>query len=312
MRIVFFGTGEFGLSALKRLMNSEYDLAAVVTQPDKKKGRGMGVHPTSVKALVESAMPGTDVLQPEELGDDFMADIKRLDADVFVAVDYGKILPVSVLDVPKRYCINLHPSLLPKYRGSSPINQAILNGDAVTGNTVISMNERMDAGDILLQEEVSIGKREDAPGLFSKLSAHGGELMIKTLDMISAGEEKLIVQEEKDVSYAPKLKKTDGEIDWTRAADEIDRKVRGLKPWPGAFTYINGKMLKIIETEPVFDIKSVKPAGTILINEKGLFVYASDKPICIKTLQLEGKRTMTSEEFLRVYPRKDGRMLGNV
>ncbi|MBU1084488.1 MAG: methionyl-tRNA formyltransferase, partial [Candidatus Omnitrophica bacterium] len=275
MKIIFFGTGDFGLSTLKRLIKSGHDIAAVVTQPDKKKGRGMGVHPTPVKALIEDTMPGTDVLQPGKLTGEFIEDIKRPEADVFVVVDYGKILPVSVLELPKRYCINLHPSLLPKYRGSSPVNQAILNGDAVTGNTVIKINERMDAGEILLQEEFIIGKDEDALSLSERLSAHGAELIIKTLDMIAAGKETLTAQDESEATYAAKLKKEDGEIDWTRTAEEIDRKIRGLKPWPGAFTYINGKMLKILEAEIAPAQKDIMLAGTVFLDKERLLVSAS-------------------------------------
>lgn len=298
------------MAALKRVMSSGHDLAAVVTQPDRKKGRGMGVHPTSVKALVEKVMPGTDVLQPEELNGEFVDDIRKINADVFVVVDYGKILPQVVLDIPNRYCINLHPSLLPKYRGSSPVNQAILNGDTVTGNTVIKMNERMDAGEILTQEEMSIENKEDSMSLFARLSAHGAELIIKTLDVIAAGTETLKVQDEKKASYAPKLKKNDGKIDWTRTADEIDKKVRGLKPWPGAFTNIKGKMLKVVEVETAPKLKDIMPAGTVMIDQTRLLVHASDRPVHVKTLQLEGKKAMDAGEFLKGNSLKDGMILG--
>lgn len=310
MKIVFFGTGSFGVPALKRLLGSAHEVVAVVTQPDKKKGRGWSVMPTQVKAAMEQIAPAMDILQPEKISDgEFIAAIRGMDPDIFVVVDYGRILGEELLDVPRKYCINLHPSLLPEYRGASPVNKAILNGDEETGNTIIRMNLRMDAGSIIMQEKVRIGAEEDAVMLEERLSQNGAELLLKALEKIEAGREEFLEQDEAAATYAPRLTKKDGRIDWARAAIEIDRQVKGLVPWPGAFTFLDGKVLKIHKAGIISGGGVSAPPGSVIDANK-LIVKAGQGDICIKKLQLEGKKTMSAESFLKGYPLNPGTVLG--
>jgi len=229
--------------------------------------------------------------------------------DIFVVVDYGQILGKEILQIPKKYCINLHPSLLPKYRGAAPVQRAVLAGENKTGNTIIVMNERMDAGDIIAQSETKIDKKEDAAELSRRLSDEGADLIIKTLEKIASGKENLRAQNEKVATYAPKLRKEEGKINWSNSAEVISRKIKGLKPWPVAFTYLDGKMLKILEAEVVeAEDKSLAP-GTVC-SDKSFLVRGGDKNIQITLLQIEGKKIMPAEEFLKGRNLKIGKMLG--
>ena len=310
MRIIFFGTGDLAVPSLKKIASSGHEIAAVITQPDKKKGRGWGVHPSQVKALAEKILPGIDVFQPEKASEKkFIDQIKEASADVFVVVDYGQILSKELLDVAGKYAVNLHPSLLPKYRGASPINQVILNGDTETGNTIIRITEKMDAGDIILQEKIIIDNTEDAVTLSNKLSLSGADLMTTALDGIGSGQENFIKQDESHASYAPKITKEQGEIDWTRSAAEIDRKIRGLRPWPGTFSYISGRRLKIIEASVIKNGVNEHAPGTVCI-DSGIKISSGKGVLLIKKLQLEGKKPMITEEFIKGYQFKNGEILG--
>ena len=310
MKLVFFGTGRFGLPTIKKLVASDHEVLVVVTQPDKKKGRGYNVQPMPVKALVEKIAPALEVLQPERVSDKaFTQTLKSMGADIFVVIDYGQMLSKEVLEAPKKYCINLHPSLLPKYRGASPINRAILAGDGQTGNTIIKMNERMDAGSIIMQSQVDIAPEEDALTLFERLSGGGADLLLKALYEIEAGEEHFTKQCEEEATYAPKLKKEDGHIDWNTSAVSIIRKIRALKPWPGAFTTLSGKQLKIVEAEIVDSPKQDAAPGTIF-DDNNFIVNAASGAIRIDVLQVEGKKAMTKESFLRGHSLSDNAIMG--
>ncbi|MBU0683625.1 MAG: methionyl-tRNA formyltransferase [Candidatus Omnitrophota bacterium] len=310
MKIVFFGTGKLGLPVLKTLIESSHSLLAVVTQPDKKFGRGWNVLPQPMKAFIEKARPGIPVYQPEKVSDQkFIEDLKKIEADLFIVVDYGQILTKEILALPSKYCINLHPSLLPKYRGASPVNRAILNGDIETGNSIIIMNDKMDAGDILMKSFMKIGPEENAESLFERLSHNGKDLIIKVLDEIACGREHPKKQNEDEATYAPKLKKEDGKIDWSLSARDIHRKIRGLKPWPGAFTYLDGKILKILTADVIaFTDERYKP-GQICV-EKGLTVCCGKDAISVTKLQLEGKRKMNAREFLLGHKLNKDKQLG--
>lgn len=310
MKIIFFGTGRFGLPALEKLLESRHEVAAVVTQPDRKKGRGWHLGPTPVKAFMEEEAAGAQVLQPEKVSDTvFIDSLKAIDADVFVVVDYGQFLSKELLALPRKYCVNLHPSLLPKYRGASPVNRAILNGDSETGNTVIRMNERMDAGSIIMREKTKIGEHEDAAGLLERLSREGADLLLKALGAIEAGKESLVEQNESEATYAPKLEKQEGKIDWAAPALEIIRKARAMKPWPGAFTYLDGKLLKILDAEISTASDCAGPPGTIC-DEKEFIISAGTGAIRVEKLQMEGKKPMPSDEFLRGHRVRKGSVLG--
>ncbi len=309
MRIVFFGTGKFAVPVLKRLLASDHEIAAVVTQPDKKKGRGWNVQPTPVKAVVEQMRPEVHVFQPEKASEaSFIDEMRGMGADFFVVVDYGKKLPKVLLDLPGKYCINLHPSLLPKYRGAAPVNWAVLNGDKETGNTVIKMSEEMDAGDIIAQEKVEIGEDETAVSLLERLSRDGADLVMKVIDMAEAGEESFTAQDEKGASYAPRLTKEQGRIDWTISAAEITRKVKAMQPWPGAFTSLGGRTLKIIEACTESGTSDAPPGA--VTDVKAFIVSTGEGSVRIKMLQIEGKKIMPVREFLKGHRIEKGTVLG--
>jgi methionyl-tRNA formyltransferase len=309
MRIIFFGTGTFGIPALQRLIEGPHKLVAVVAQPDREKGRGWKVQLTPVKEFIRKAHPEMEVIQPEKASDpDFIKHLGTMNADLFVVIDYGQILSKELLDVPVKYCVNLHPSLLPKYRGPSPVNWAIMNGDKETGSTVIKMNERMDAGGVILQKKTALKGNETAGELLERLSYEGAELVVKTLGLIEEGAENIIEQDESRATYAPKLTKEMGRIDWNRPAQEIVRQVRAMHPWPGAFTYLDGKVLKVHEAE-LCDKDAKGLPGEISDTEK-FIISTYEGRICIKVLQLEGKKAMSPGEFLRGYRIKDGTILG--
>lgn len=311
MRIVFFGTGDFGVPAVKRLLGSGHDMLLAVTRPDARTGRGWKVQPAPIKAILEKTAPWMNVLQPEDLSDKaFLSFLEKARADVFVVVDYGNMLKKEILDMPKKYCLNLHPSLLPRYRGSSPVNRAILEGEKETGNTVIRMNERMDAGEIISRETTAIGEHEDAVSLAERLAQSGAELLIKTLDEIDAGTEQLTPQEEEKATYAPKLRKSEGRIDWNEDASFIVRKVKAFKPWPGAYTYLNGKILKIAQASVEYVSPEQGTPASVICAGPPLVVSAGKNAVRIAVIQPEGKRPMTSDEFLRGHDISKGTTLG--
>ena len=311
MRIVFFGTGRFGIPSLDRLLKDEsHEIVAIVTGPDRKSGRGWQVRPTPVKAYMGLVTAEIPILQPEKLNEiDFLGRLRKTDADLFVVIDYGQFLSAEILGMPRKYCINLHPSLLPKYRGAAPVNRAILSGDTVTGNTVVKMNERMDAGSMLMREEVPIGGEESAPHLFERLSQSGASLMQKAVDAIVKGGEKLTEQDEAAATYAPKLKKEEGRIDWSAPAGEIVRRVRGMQPWPGAYTALDGKVLKIFKAKIIENAGEGASPGAVIC-EADFVVRAGDGAVRLEDVQLEGKKMISAVDFLRGYPLKKGVVLG--
>jgi len=310
MNIIFFGTGNFGLATLKKLVVSQHTLLAIVTQPDRKKGRGWKVEPQPIKMFIQTNRPKVRIFQPEKVSDkNFIENLKKINADIFIVVDYGQILGKEILKIPQKYCINLHPSLLPKYRGAAPVQRAVLAGENKTGNTIIVMNECMDSGSIIAQSETEIAKMEDARELSHRLSDEGADLIIKTLEKIASGKEKLHAQREEEATYAPKIQKEEGKIDWSNSAEVISRKIKGLKPWPIAFTHLGGKMLKIFEAEIVdAEDKSLAP-GTVC-SDRSFLVKAGDQNIQITLLQIEGKKIMPAEEFLKGRNLKSGKVLG--
>lgn len=310
MRIVFFGTGTYGIPALKGLLASGHDVIAVVTQPDRKKGRGWSVHPTPVKALLVESKSDVTIIQPEDArSSSFIGQLKALSADLFVVIDYGQILSEELLEVPRKYCINLHPSLLPKYRGAAPINWAILRGEKETGNTVFRMNERMDAGDIIAVEKVSIKPFENSVDLAARLASRGVELLNKTLRDIESGKEAFVPQPAAEATFARKLTKDMGRIDWSLSAGSIVRQIHGLQPWPGAYTAIQGKKLKVIEAKEAGPGDKNTAPGTVL-NTEEFTVMARDGAIALDKVQIEGRKPMPKEEFLRGQPLQKGAILG--
>ena len=298
MKIIFFGTSEFALPVLEALVSSKEKILKVVTAPDKKKGRGQKIAFSPVKILAQEK--NLSILQPTDLKDTgFLQSLKKGVADLFVVCAYGRILTRELLQIPKKYAINLHASLLPKYRGAAPINWAIIRGETRTGITIFKMDEYMDRGEIILQQKIDISYLDTSVRLGIKLSRIGAELLLKAVDLIKSGAETFTEQDETQATFAPKLKKKDGLIDWNMPALDIYNRVRGLQPWPGAFTYLNNKLLKIWNSQVVRNGKDRQPGEIVNIDtEKGILVQTGKDKLLITVLQLEGKRKMLTAEFI--------------
>lgn len=326
MRIIFMGTPDFSVPALKCLIASRHEVIAVVTQPDKPKGRGKEVQMTPVK---ETALTyGIPVYQPVRAREaSFVEEMGGLMPDVMVVIAFGQILPKELLDVPRHGCVNIHASLLPKYRGAAPIQWAVINGDEETGITTMMMDVGMDTGDMLEKMVVPLDGKETGGSLFDKLSLLGGELILSTLDKLEDGTLVRTPQNHEEATHVKKISKTMGDIDWTMDAAAIERLIRGLAPWPSAYTRWNGKMLKIWEADVDRQSGSLRAAGTdcglpgtpapcgadvrsagqVLEAAGGsLRVQTGDGVLNIRSLQLEGKKRMDTAAFLRGYPVEAG------
>lgn len=308
MNIVFFGTSEFAIPALRELAGSRHKVLALVTQPDRKRGRNLLVSPPPTKVL--ALTKNIPVFQPLNASDAASIErLKKLDVDLFVVVSFGQILKNEALSVPRLYSINLHGSLLPRYRGAAPTNWAILKGERSSGVTVIKMNERMDEGDMILKKEVAIDGEETNITLTEKLSETGARAVLDAIDLIEDGKVSFTKQDDAKASYAPKLKKEDGLIRWSDRAEEIHNKVRGLIPWPGAYTHYDGRIIKILRTE-ISDCSALREAqpGEIIdmIDGKGIIVCTGSRPIVVTHVQLEGKKAMDAGSFVRGHKMAEG------
>lgn len=293
MKIIYMGTPDFAVPALKALASSEHEVCAVFTQPDKPRGRKMILTPPDVKVCAQSL--NIPVYQPESMKNgDALDIINQYNPDVIVVAAYGKILPKAVLDTPKLGCVNIHGSLLPKYRGAAPIQQSVLNGDKVTGITTMLMDVGLDTGDILLTEETEIGENETSGELFDRLAVLGGELILKTLSALEKGEITPRRQDESLATHTSKIDKSLCPIDFSKSAFEVHNKVRGLNPWPVATTKICGKNVKVYSTK--LCPKSGK-SGEVL-STKPLVVACGEKSVEILELQPEGKKRMSADAFL--------------
>jgi methionyl-tRNA formyltransferase len=299
MRIIFIGTGQIGVPTLKALLNSEHEVVGLVTQPDKPVGRKQQIEPPSIKkALTRRArLPGVPIFQPGRIKDPQAIDeIRALKPDVIVVMAYGQILPRDVLDIPRLACLNLHASLLPRWRGAAPIQAAIAAGDWETGITVMYMDEGLDTGDILLQRNIEILPNDTGGLLHDRLAQIAPETLLQSLRLLAAGNAPRIPQHNTLATYAPKLKREDGRIDWSETAEVIERKIRAFNPWPGAFMKIEERNLKIFSGSVVdFDGEP----GEILCRESELIIAAGKGAVSLGEVQLEGKRRMTAAEFLR-------------
>lgn len=296
MRIVFMGTPEFAVPSLKILLENSYDIAAVVTAPDRPQGRGQKLDFSPVKKY--SLEKKIRILQPEKLKDpEFVSTLRAISPDLIVVVAF-RILPSEVFKLPPLGTFNLHASLLPKYRGAAPINWAIINGEKETGVTTFFIEESVDTGNIILQARVPIGENETAGELHDKLAEIGAEIVLHTVRLIEMGKVQPKPQNNSMATPAPKIFKENCRIDWNKSATDIHNLVRGLSPSPGAFTYYDDKVLKIYRTLPHNQQSNQEP-GTIVMAEKKLIVATNSGDIEILELQLEGKRKLTAEEFLR-------------
>ena len=305
MRIVFMGTPDFSVGALEALIEAGHEIAAVVTQPDKPKGRSGQMQFPPVK---ECALKhGLTIWQPQKIKTpEWVERLRELNADVFIVAAFGQILSKEILDMPKYGCVNIHASLLPKYRGAAPINWAIINGEKETGVTIMQMNEGVDTGDMLTRVVVPIAPKETAETLFDKLAKAGAELIVETLPRLEAGEIIPVPQDESQASHVKMMGKSLGRIDWNKDAVSIERLIRGLNPWPSAYTHVHGKTLKIWWAEVVAGDETKAP-GTVLPGGKGeLLVQTGKDALKITELQLEGKKRMDTAAFLRGYTIEEG------
>jgi len=311
MKIIFFGSAHFAVPALEALIKSGHDLVCVVTQPDKKRGRHLHIAGTDVKSLAVAAK--LKIFQPENIkGKESVDFLKGLDADLFVIVAYGQIFSQEVLDIPKIMPVNIHASLLPRYRGAAPINWAIINAEKKTGVSIMYVSLKMDSGPVILQKEIKIEENDTAISLEEKLRNLGAELLTDALKIIDNRSYRLLEQDENKVILAPKLKKENGLIDWDAPAVDIHNQVRGVLPWPGAFTGYRGKILKIFKTDllPVFPNHKPEPGEVVRADKQGIVVACGRGFLGLKELQLEAGRRMSAQNFIIGHKLKAGDILG--
>jgi methionyl-tRNA formyltransferase len=295
MRIVFIGTGEIGVPTLRALLNSEHEVVAVVTQPDKPVGREQRIEPPPIKK--EIAKTRIPILQPARIKDpQAIEEIRAFNPDAIVVAAYGQILPRAVLEIPRLACLNLHASLLPRWRGAAPIQAAIATGDCETGITAMYMDEGLDTGDILLQRSVEILPNDTGGSLHDRLSQIAPEALLESLRLLATGNAPRIRQDNAHATYAPKLKREQGLIDWSESAEAIERKIRAYNPWPGAFMKLDRQNLKVFSAS-VVDLKG--QPGEVLLGDKDLIVATGKGALSLGEVQLEGKRRMSAAEFLR-------------
>ena len=299
MKIIYMGTPDFAVAPLAALAENGYEVEAVITQPDKPKGRGKTMMPTPVKE--EALKHGIPVLQPVKVRDpEFVEELKNLAPDIIIVAAFGQIIPKSILDMPRFGCINIHASLLPKYRGAAPIQQAVIDGEKESGVTTMQMDAGLDNGDMLLKTVVPLDEKETGGSLFDKLSKAGADLLLETLDALENGTVTPQKQGESPTAYAKMLTKDMGAIDWNRPAKELERLIRGLNPWPSAYTKLNGKTLKIWAADVCGQTGEKAQPGTVLKAEKDEFlIQTGEKILSVKELQLEGKKRMDTAAFLR-------------
>lgn len=308
MRIVFMGTPDFSVSALNCLVEAGHEVIACVTQPDKPKGRGKAVLMTPVKE--RAAELGIPVYQPVKVREQsFQEQLKELNPDVIVVVAFGQIIPQSILDLPKYGCINIHASLLPKYRGAAPIQWVIIDGEIETGITTMMMDAGLDTGDMLEKTVISIEKDETGGSLHDKLSAAGGSLIVSTLEKLEAGTLTRTRQTDEGTCYAEKITKSLGDIDWSMDASAIERLIRALNPWPSAYSCLDGKTIKIWKAL-VLDAQYEGTFGEVVeVQKDGLIVKCGKGALKITELQLEGKKRMDAGAFLRGFSVEKGVLL---
>ena len=305
-KIVFMGTPDFAIPSLEILLNHGFPVIAVVSQPDRPKGRGRKLIPPPVKVAAEKY--GIPVFQPERVRDDtFIELFKKLSPDMVALAAFGQIIPKAILDVPPLGCLNVHPSLLPKYRGAAPINWSLINGDSKTGVTIMLMDEGMDTGDILLQEETEIDSEEVYDELHDRLSFMGAELLLKALENVVAGTVSPRQQDSLGATYAPKLTREMEHINWADGADTIVNLIRGLSSEPGAYSFLREKKLKIYRAiAGKAGTSGEKAPGTIgKLVESGLQITAPDGHVYLQDVQLEGKKRMPIDVFLRGFRLSD-------
>lgn len=308
MRIVFMGTPDFAVPALETLLESEHQVIGVVTQPDKPKGRGkaMQMPPVKVKAL-EYNIP---VFQPVKIrNEEAINHLKKWNPDAIIVAAFGQILPGEIINMPRYGCLNIHASLLPKYRGAAPIQQAVIDGETESGVTIMKMDEGLDTGAMVKKASVLLDKKETGESLHDKLSVLGGPLILDVLQELEEGRAVFEEQKNEESSYAKMLKKDMGQIDWNKTAIVLERLIRGLNSWPSAYTQYEGKTLKIWDADVVEKNTALKPGCVVYKDKAAIYVQTGDGLLKIKEVQLEGKKRMDMGAFLRGYQIEEGMIL---
>jgi methionyl-tRNA formyltransferase len=308
MKLVFCGTPRFAVPSLERLVASGFDVQLVVTQPDRPQGRGMELAAPPVKQAAHQLK--LTVIQPEKIknNEEFQKRLTDLAPEAIIVVGYGRLIPAWMLELPPRGNINVHGSLLPKYRGAAPIQWAIANGENVTGVTTMLLNEGLDTGDVLLQSEMEVQPEDTAVTLAPRLAEVGAELLLETLRGLAAGRVRPVPQDHSRATLAPILKKEDGQVDFGRTPDEICNRLRGFQPWPGAYTQFRGKQLKLIRARPAF-AKTCAPAELCVVGDE-LLVGCRSGSLELLEIQPEGKKAMAAGDFIRGYRPVFGERLG--
>ena len=311
IRIVYMGTPDFAVEPLEAIIKAGYEVTAVVTQPDKQKGRGKEVKMTPVKEC--ALRHGIPVFQPVKIKEpEAVAELEKYQADLFVVAAFGQLLSEEILNMPEYGCINIHASLLPAYRGAAPIQWAVLNGEKESGVTIMQMDKGLDTGDMLLKRSVELSPTETGDSLHDKLMHLGAELIVEALSKLEKGE--LVPEKQKDElsSYAKKLTKAMGQIDWSKDAVSLERWIRGLNSWPRAYTFFGGKTLKIWEAQVAEEngAQKAEPGQVVSVSREGFTVACGQGALQILSLQLEGKKRVLTREFLLGYQVEPGMILG--
>ncbi len=314
MKVLFMGTPDFAVATLDQLIKSRHEVIGVVTQPDKQKGRGHAVSLSPVKELaLQYQVP---VYQPLKVKEpEFLEVLRAMEPEVIVVAAFGQLLPKALLDIPAYGCINVHGSLLPKYRGAAPIQYSIIDGEKETGITIMYMDVGIDTGDMILQAVLPIAPKETGGSLFDKMAILGAELLLEALDKIEAGTAVRIPQDNEKATYVKMLDKDMGRLDFTQSAIRLERLIRGLNPWPSAYTILDGKTLKLwqADVEPINQaagMKAKNPGEIIELRRDSIVVATGEGVLVIREVQLEGKKRMAAEAFLRGYPLSIGTILG--
>ncbi len=308
MKVIFMGTPDFAVGALEAIIDAGHDVVLCVTQPDKPKGRGKTMQYTPVK---ECALAhGIEVFQPAKVKETVNIEyLKKFNPDIIIVAAFGQILPKAILDMPKYGCVNIHASLLPKYRGAAPIQWAVINGEEFTGVTTMKMNEGLDTGDMIAKVQVRLDEDETGGSLFDKLAKAGAQLCVSTMEMIENGTAVYTPQNSEEATHTTMISKELGRIDWKKPAIEIERLIRGLNPWPSAYTKLDGKTFKIWKAKVVDMENDSQPGCIIKTDKEAIYVQTGEKVLALYEVQLEGKKRMDAGSFLRGYQVETGRFV---
>lgn len=308
MKIIFMGTPELSVGTLEALCDAGHEVVLAVTQPDKPKGRGKGMQYTPVKeAAIEKGIP---VYQPQKVRNaECIEELRKYEADVIVVIAFGQILPKEVLEMTPYGCINVHASLLPKYRGAAPIQWAVIDGEKVSGVTTMQMDEGLDTGDMLLKEEIVLAPDETGGSLHDKIAEAGAKLCVRTLEALERKEITPVKQGESPTEYARMLDKRMGNLNWEERAEVLERLIRGLNPWPSAYTQWDGKVMKIWQASVCEENTEEEPGTVVRVERAGFYVQTGDGLLKVTELQIPGKKRMAADAFLRGYPVQAGEIL---